>query len=117
MKVGDRVVWLRTLGGGGGSGKRANAKEPVESVVTKVGPRRVQIERAGRVEGKTWVDRANVRPVLSDKGKALLRAFGDAQFACGEWDRNDSDEDWTDVYAEAERAERELADYLAALGG
>jgi hypothetical protein len=34
-----------------------------------------------------------------------LRALKDASFACGEWDRNESDESFEVVYARANRAE------------
>lgn len=54
FKPGQAVWWLRTLGGGGGSGRRPNEKVRVPAVVLKVSTRRVQIEQDGGTH-RPWV--------------------------------------------------------------
>lgn len=39
--------------------------------------------------------------------KALKEAL-DASFECGEWNRDDSDEDWEDVYERSNKANAKL---------
>lgn len=59
LHVGQPVSWLRTPGGGGGSGHRVMEKEPVSTVVLALTPRSVRIALS---RGPTWVRRANVVP-------------------------------------------------------
>jgi hypothetical protein len=66
---GDNVVWFHTLGGGGGSGKRENEKEPIRAKIVDVNDAdhvKIVVEPGQRVyyspEG-SWVRRDNVRPL------------------------------------------------------
>lgn len=67
--AGQPVLWLHTLGGGGGSGKRKNEKEPVAAEVMRDdGKGYVQITTPSsgysRAAG-SWVRRDNVVALLS----------------------------------------------------
>jgi hypothetical protein len=54
-------------------------------------------------------------PKLPDNDEQLLRAYGDAMFDCGEWDREESDERYDDVLARADEAEVALRARIADL--
>jgi hypothetical protein len=54
-------------------------------------------------------------PKLPDKDEQLIRSYGDAMFACGEWEREESDERYDDVLARAEKAEIAVRARIAAL--
>ncbi len=40
--------------------------------------------------------------------ETAIKEFADAQFECGEWRRDESDDTWDEVFVRAQRAEREL---------
>lgn len=55
--------------------------------------------------------RVRVRRELAEREarlQALIEKFGSAQFECGEWDRNESDEDYDTVWKRSILAENEL---------
>lgn len=66
VKVGQPVYWLRTLGGGGGSGARENAKEWRMAEVVRVGNGRAKVRTApeGMADEcrETWVNFESLRP-------------------------------------------------------
>ena len=45
--------------------------------------------------------------------RKAIRAYGEANFECGEWNRNDADEPWDSVYGRAENARKRIEKLLA----
>lgn len=79
FKVGDKVFWMATQGGGGGSGKRQNVKRPYLAVVTKVFPARLRIRVIMDWNGRwkyspheTLVKSVNVRLLTANEVAELI---------------------------------------------
>ena len=113
IAVGQPAIWFRTLGGGGGSGHRKNEREPVVVTVLAI-KNRVQVRVKGRLFDVTWVSRDSVETLQAVVDR-LLFACSEANFACGEWDRNDSDEEFDAVCAAATKADADLRTFILRL--
>jgi hypothetical protein len=110
---GDYAVWLRTLGGGGGTGHRENEKEPVHvRVLARKKRLRIQPRHGQPVyPGPRWVSPDSVVTV-AEASYRLIADVSNAAFECGEWDRNESDEKYETVHDRLEKATRLLAAFI-----